>query len=111
MEIAAPTLVHLSLEAKGLTQNKTETSAQGDIGLLSFGRFFGNLFMPCLVEFQLCGWIYGQDEMENFLLRHKSNLRKLWLFDNRMTQGDVASLDGFVRGRLELLGIEISSCL
>ena len=104
VELAAPTLTHLTLDAKGLIQDGTPRDG---LGLLGFEAFFGKLHMPHLVQFDLRGWAYTQDQLQRFLVRHAGPLRELRLMHNVMLEGDLISLADFGCDKLSLVGIEL----
>ena len=106
VELAAPSLTHLTLDAKGLIRDGTP---RDDLGLLGFEAFFGKLHMPHLVHFDLRGWAYTQAQLQRFLVRHAGPLRELRLIRNVMLEGDVIALADFGGDRLSLIGIEVDS--
>jgi hypothetical protein len=106
VELVAPTLTHLTLDAKGLIQDGIP---RDDLGLLGFEAFFGKLHIPHLVQFDLRGWAYTQDQLQRFLIQHAGPLRKLRLMHNVMLDGDLNSLADFGCDKLTLVGIELDS--
>jgi hypothetical protein len=104
MELAAPSITHLTLDAKGLIRDGTP---RDDLGLLGFEAFFGKLHMPRLTHFGLLGWVYTQAQLQRFLVRHAGPLRELRLMHNVMLEGDVVALADFGRDTLSLIGIEL----
>ena len=104
MELAAPSITHLTLDAKGLIRDGTP---RDDLGLLGFEAFFGKLHMPHLTHFDLLGWVYTQAQLQRFLVRHAGPLRELRLMQNAMLEGDVVALADFGSDRLSLTGIEL----
>ena len=106
VELASPTLTHLTLDAEGLIRNGTP---RDDLGLLGFEAFFGKLHMPHLVQFDLRGWAYTQDQMQRFLVRHAGTLLELRLMHNVMLMGDIISLADFGCDKLRLVGIELGN--
>ena len=104
VEVAAPSLTHLNLDAKGLIRDGTP---RDNLGLLNFEAFFGKLHMPRLIQIDLLGWVYTQAQVQDLLLRHAETLRKLRLMHNVMLEGDDVALADFGRDRLLLVGIEL----
>jgi hypothetical protein len=104
LERAAPSITHLTLDAKGLIRDGTP---RDDLGLLGFEAFFGKLHMPRLTHFGLLGWVYTQAQLQRFLVRHAGPLRELRLMHNAMLEGDDVALADFGRDKLSLTGIEL----
>ena len=104
VEIAAPSLTHLTLDAKGLIQDGIP---RDNLGSLSFETFFSKLHMPRIVQLDMLGWVYTQAQLQRFLLRHAGSLRELRLMHNLMIEGDVVALADFGRDRMSLTGIEL----
>ena len=104
VELAAPSITHLTLDAKGLIRDGTP---RDDLGLLGFEAFFGKLHMPHLIHFGLLGWVYTQEQLQHFLVRHAGPLRELRLMHNIMLDGDDIALAEFGRDKLSLIGIEL----
>lgn len=103
------------LDTKDLIQDSTHSfharddnsAIDLDLGLLSFDLFFQHLSMPNLVRFDLRGWCYMQQEMQQFLAQQARSLRELGLIDNMMVQGTLASLADFPKDRLSLVSVEV----
>ena len=104
VELAAPSITHLTLDTKGLLRDGTP---RDDLGLLGFEAFFGKLHMPRLAHFDLLGWVYTQAQLQRFLVRHAGPLRELRLMHNIMLEGDDVALADFGRDKLSLIGVEL----